>query len=766
MPSLSFTGRLQLLHWKTGYITLREAITRIAARRAPTADVREYLRPPYPGVPSETPGVHPVRWERAPEIDPFLRPLLATGTRLDAWEALQGARNELRHGLAEGALTACILDAAGLLHDVPAPDWHTCTGHDLIATGTAGGFPVRDDPAFIEEVPFTAWLWGRAPGSCWPVGSPAAMPDTLTLWQATAWIMLRAPVTAIHPPPDLAGLVAAWDRAGQGADFDGVLYDMLDCLRAGILPSWERTGGADAPIPCRRWRSMMLALHGAEVAGFTALPPDHRGTPLVPLIVVHRAKLLALWPALPPALPIVPARPSEPPMHTFSMPTGVTWIPFAAAVYRLAFGKDGEPMVGQHDWGVPPDPWALEALAARAAGKPWKPAEPPPCPAYTYRKRVRQLMREEEAKRPGGGDPTELLTYARQVTSSHAAWMAAVTGAEAQATEAVRDSSLPACGILVDEPNADAGRGIHVGISPATLLHPDRTIRLNGAMCWRGKDYNDFGPHGIGPYYVDIWVDAAALRRLHPAKPLPNVEYLPAWPVIVWRAFGAPRFHNLGSRPDNLREPRFPGETWDEHALRVDAWTALAVAEREVKGLLLSGTVESFGRREALEPDGRPAFRPGGDHDRIQQQVFLNDLWTFDGSGCMSERRTGSYVDVRNGRTTERPLMFFEVQFAVKGLRAAWEHQPKAGTSDANAPAAPPSTEMPPSAQYTAATLAAWFLLRVASWRKDLPLPSEADDYKAACDHFGNIPRDPFREIRRAKTPPNWRKPGPRHPRA
>jgi len=206
-----------LLHRKTGYITLREAITRTAARRAPVDDVREYLRPPYPGVPSETPDVHPIRWECAPEVDPFLRPLFATGTRLDAWEALQGARNELRHELAEGALTACILDVSGLLHNVPAPDWHTCTGHNLIATGTAGGFPVRDDPAFIEEAPFAAWLWGRAPETSRPAGNPAAMPGTLTLWQAGAWIMLRDPGAAIHPPPDLAGLVPlhrGFDRLG------------------------------------------------------------------------------------------------------------------------------------------------------------------------------------------------------------------------------------------------------------------------------------------------------------------------------------------------------------------------------------------------------------------------------------------------------------------------------------------------------------------------------------------------------------------------
>ena len=68
-------------------------------------------------------------------------------------------------------------------------------------------------------------------------------------------------------------------------------------------------------------------------------------------------------------------------MRSFPAPNDVTWLPFAAAVYRLAFGVDGEPLVGQHDWGVPPDPCAVEALAARVAREPWKPTAPLPRPA-------------------------------------------------------------------------------------------------------------------------------------------------------------------------------------------------------------------------------------------------------------------------------------------------------------------------------------------------------------------------------------------------
>jgi hypothetical protein len=62
--------------------------------------------------------------------------------------------------------------------------------------------------------------------------------------------------------------------------------------------------------------------------------------------------------------------------------------------------------------------------------------------------------------------------------------------------------------------------------------------------------------------------------------------------------------------------------------------------------------------------------------------------------------------------------------------------------------------------------LSAWFLLRVQRWPKDAPFPNEEADLAAARNHFeGNIPRDPFREIRRKKVPENWRKSGQRKPR-
>jgi hypothetical protein len=87
----------------------------------------------------------------------------------------------------------------------------------------------------------------------------------------------------------------------------------------------------------------------------------------------------------------------------------------------------------------------------------------------------------------------------------------------------------------------------------------------------------------------------------------------------------------------------------------------------------------------------------------------------------------------------------------------------------ASAEAAQPTEIRQPPAQrppYSPEALSAWFVLRVRIWAKGVPFPTEADDRKAAGLEFeGKISRDEFRDIRRAKTPKDWRKSGPRGPR-
>jgi hypothetical protein len=71
-----------------------------------------------------------------------------------------------------------------------------------------------------------------------------------------------------------------------------------------------------------------------------------------------------------------------------------------------------------------------------------------------------------------------------------------------------------------------------------------------------------------------------------------------------------------------------------------------------------------------------------------------------------------------------------------------------------------------PRPSYSPDSLGAWFLLRVGTWPKEEPPPTETQDLEAARVYFdGKIPRDEFRGIRKEKTPKTWRKSGPRGPR-
>jgi hypothetical protein len=54
-----------------------------------------------------------------------------------------------------------------------------------------------------------------------------------------------------------------------------------------------------------------------------------------------------------------------------------------------------------------------------------------------------------------------------------------------------------------------------------------------------------------------------------------------------------------------------------------------------------------------------------------------------------------------------------------------------------------------------------WFRERVSNWGNNKP-PSEASDWKEFRMRFPGVKREPFRELRRANTPPEWRKQGPR----
>lgn len=79
--------------------------------------------------------------------------------------------------------------------------------------------------------------------------------------------------------------------------------------------------------------------------------------------------------------------------------------------------------------------------------------------------------------------------------------------------------------------------------------------------------------------------------------------------------------------------------------------------------------------------------------------------------------------------------------------------------------ARPRNKPRPTPNEYTEANLRGWFVLRVRTRRAGAVPPTEVEDLKDARAHFGHFPRDRFRDIRREKTPLEWRRPGPRRPR-
>ena len=278
------------------------------------------------------------------------------------------------------------------------------------------------------------------------------------------------------------------------------------------------------------------------------------------------------------------------------------WLPASSAVYRIAFGAKGSFEPERHEWGVPPDPWAVAALASRAEGVIWRPAVLPPSPAYGYRKAAKQLMRKHEAACPGSGSAEKLLHDAHQVAARHQAWLAALVDAENRLTEAVGTGALKATGIRVNDPYATPGLGLHVEVPPLVIAAPGRVIRTNGMVCWRGREFHDFGSPDAGPYFAGLRVDAAEVRALWPSQPLPKGDYASMWDVVLLRALGTAGPHGIGERPNDLNKGHDASEeTWIAHALRVGAWAAIYAAERKLADLLLSGEVTAFGWRSSAD---------------------------------------------------------------------------------------------------------------------------------------------------------------------
>jgi hypothetical protein len=230
-----------------------------------------------------------------------------------------------------------------------------------------------------------------------------------------------------------------------------------------------------------------------------------------------------------------------------------------------------------------------------------------------------------------------------------------------------------------------------------------------------------------------------------------------SWLAEAWQAFGQPNYlsavcaaaerfaklrhgetpnaylicsdqsHSGLSRPEQYRElrKRLGGA---ERQAWVDYYTHRAFAEQEVLDRLTFGTLLAFGA----------PHNPAAEIEWIPPQAWY-------------------YLRLDPAHNN-----------VVQGVNIAYWHVQVVdlAKSDANDQAALLAPTTPVVKQrYSPEALGAWFILRVHSWPPESALPSEEVDRIAAEAVFDSVPRGEFREIRAGKTPPNWRKPGPRRGR-
>lgn len=195
-------------------------------------------------------------------------------------------------------------------------------------------------------------------------------------------------------------------------------------------------------------------------------------------------------------------------------------------------------------------------------------------------------------------------------------------------------------------------------------------------------------------------------------------------------------------------------------------------------------------RVHRIDEQGRRIFDidPHSDHNRrlllrvretqiAAEDAFLPLLrsgrlvaWAREGNPMAELRRIPA-----DAWTTLRFVHVLEARAGGHGVELFGIHIAAAAAAAEPAPAAPSppepvvTAEGPPprtdaaQAVYTPEALRAWFLLRVKTWPKGQPPPREADCIAAAKAYFADAPgRDEFREIRRQKTPEDWRKRGPK----
>jgi hypothetical protein len=319
----------------------------------------------------------------------------------------------------------------------------------------------------------------------------------------------------------------------------------------------------------------------------------------------------------------------------------------------------------------------------------------------------------------------------------------------------------------------------------------------DGRLRWR------FGPWQAEVIEGPVMIPQAAFSAwLRPstkpdvaASPPPALADLPAqWTLIealAWVAFRDTRIVRDASLEtpreatpyfDEVRQARLMAEPgYGRHRLTLE-WAydraqgspppglSPGAAERDLLARLRSGAITARGRTAT---DAAPRDMDPGDWRGL----------------ALVERRRGGLVAAPE-RTTGRT--WHDVTVARDDVVRLWPPagempqtisgpRPTAATpTPSGAGTAPqrgeievaergPTTRTPePKLMATRNVLAAWYRLRLETWPKDAPPPTEAADLAAAREHFAAQPRvsrEAIRAIRREKAPPNWRKTGPRAPR-
>ncbi len=590
--------------------------------------MREYLQPPYPGAPSDLADFAVWRWERHPETDPFLRP--ATAPWVAAAAALTDARRELHHTLAAGSLIVHVRDAAGILKAMPRNEWRTRVGADLIQTGVAGGDPVRDDPAFVAEAPFAAWLLGCSLSDLALI-EQCALPSAMTLTQACGWIMLRRPEAARDPSANLADmLLTHGTKNAAGPDFEGALTDLLLALRDGTLPATARDCGNDVPVPARRWRTLLLVLHGDGFAAFDAVPPNQRGMPTLTGVAVSGTHALALW---------------------ASFATGT------AAAAPQGWAKQEQEFIGP----VP------ERWCARGAPGVW-----PFRDAATIFS-IQELCRLVDIKSHGMPPDHHVMPQPRDIHASGLAeaWWKPNDMHTPILLQRLLRGELRAFGIP-----GRVGATVPEWIAPQAWrdLKSDsikqERFEGGGNVYWhvRVVSADQIASEGAGPA-------TAAAPAATGLLPYPEATHWLAWNAASWRAFGtldAPE-HIVRRRSFDHGTVKLPDEPDADYATRQDEHRRFDAAERELMDLLASGRIKAKGQPPV---EGAPHEAAHGSHVDVPAGAFLDRRLAFDPGGKLVVRLDGLArlfppLELRGTKASPEHPLWHYLLIEAAGLREA-----------------------------------------------------------------------------------------------